>query len=129
MVNEMDGISSTTPVTQEVLPLTNGNGGLHPPEPNGSDASASEPVRRPKKGAKRYSRARYDNLIADLVVQPRNVDAVLDAIERYHPILYLPHDLRRRVQIAGLARRLCALGATAREVLDWMAKFSSPSRV
>jgi hypothetical protein len=80
----------------------------------------------PKKGAQRYSRERYNNLIADLVVQPRNPDAVLDEIGRLHPIHTLPRDLRRRVQIAGLARRAVALGASAREVLDWMARFASP---
>jgi hypothetical protein len=113
------------------LPFSNVNGHVAP-EPNGHDqpASAPEPGPKPKKkGAVRFSRARYDAAIAELIVQPRSVDLVLDEIERLHPIKHLPRDLRRRVQIAGLSRRLVALGAGEREVTDWMVRLASPMRI
>jgi hypothetical protein len=121
------------PALQPALPLTTGNGHVAP-DPNGRSPASAEPepvpAPKPAKGKRRrYSRKHYDNAIADLIVQPRSVDLVLDEIERLHPIKHLPRDLRRRVQIAGLARRLVALDAGVREVTDWMARLASPMRI
>jgi hypothetical protein len=88
----------------------------------------SAPAPKPRNGEVHLSRAKYDALVAEPIVQPRSAGAILDAIERLHPIAHLPRDLRRRAQIAGLARRLVELGATPREILDWMAKLSLPMR-
>jgi hypothetical protein len=136
MVTDVSYISLSLPAAQGAQPLNNGNSGFHPPEPNGHDQVPVSPLATPasaitpkKTGAVRFSRARYDAKIADLIVQPRSADAVLDAIEKLHPIAHLPHDLRRRAQIAGLVRRLCALGATVQEILGWVARFSTLTRI
>jgi hypothetical protein len=122
-------IAEGIPIAQAVAPpVTNGNG-------NGEAHSSEPPAITPNRHARRaerktrYSKARYDNAIADLVVAPRSTDLVLDEIQRQHPVGRFPRDLRRRAQIAALCRRLTALGADTREVLDWMARFASPARI
>jgi hypothetical protein len=134
-----------------VLPLTNGNGGLHVPhEPATAPDAMSEEVKlteremadallrlvkrfsqeppepapaAPKTRKKRLSRAKYDALIAKETTAPRSASAVLEAVKMAHPsaIKHPPRDLLRRIKIALLARRLNSLGATVREVAALMA--------